>query len=160
MSKLGFSSSMLWAWAWLAIYLLGLTVFSTAGTAEGKNFAGIVETSPLMYIAAIINSGILIYLIKTVRQQTSDHIETINTPGLNTWGYLWRGFVLYFLQIPLFFVILFVLPLNLNVNKFDAGPILISEIIFIVTSAVCAWTLFSKDRRNQVRKMFATFRGY
>ena len=142
------------AWVLLSLYLLSLTFLPLIRPSEPT------DVKIILIATVILNPAILLYLIRFVRHQGANTGTPAEAPCLSTWGYFWRAFILYFFHIPLLIVVNLIVPLNLQASKLTPTHIALWELPFALVSAIGAWILFSKDRRSQVRLLFASFGGY
>ncbi len=141
--------SMRWAWLWLAIY----TVSSAALRFLSPSLTFAAKLTVL--VGTIVGPAIVLYTIRLVRHSTVRSVAE-----LNAWGYFWRAFLLFLLQIPMLLLTRLIIPFNANAEDFTAAEALAWFAISTAMCAVGAWLLFSTDRRSQFQFMFRSLRGY
>jgi len=142
------------AWVWLVLILASFTVFRLIQPSEP------LEVKVVLFITAILNPAILLYLIRLVRHQVASVGAPSPAPELSTWDYFWRAYVLFYFQLLLLLFVSLIVPLNLRVNEFDAVRLVLWELPFAVVSAAGAWLLYSTDRRGQLQLLIEAVRGY
>jgi pheromone shutdown protein TraB len=140
---------MRWAWFCLAIY----TVSSAA--LRFLNPSLTLAAKLALLVSTIVGPAVVLYVIRLVRHSTVRSVDE-----LNTWGYFWRAFLLFQLQIPMLLLARLIIPFKANAEDFTAAEVLAW---FAISTAMCtagAWLLFSTDRRGQFQFMFRSLRGY
>jgi hypothetical protein len=101
-----------------------------------------------------LNAAIAVSFIATLRSAGD------NPQLISIWGLAWRAVLATFASVLVKILVQGLLPIDSARAAFSVGNIVIWEVISLLAILIAAWALFSHNRRNQFRSMFAAIRGY
>ena len=157
MKTLSFDGTMRRGWMGLSVWMLCLSLRQFLR----EDLHG--TTQFMLFLCLIVNSGIVVYLIRQIRTGPRIDGQATTAAPLTGWGYVWRGFVAQIAAtILLALVRTFVVPIEFAraAGYFSATDLLFLEVPFLALTAVSIWLLFSHDKAQQARWVVSSIRGY
>jgi len=148
MLRVSFNSKMWIAWGVLAFLAIGYELGRGLMQADAA-------TASIMLSIALFNPLYLVWLIRALhgpKLVPSDEPPFILPTS--AWGFIWRCYIVYFVQLGISAMILQALPVG---KITEALP---WELFFLISSPIATWLLFSRDRKGQLSYILAAFGGY
>jgi hypothetical protein len=154
MFGVNFTRQMWWAWLFMALTFVAMTVPNLLGS-EGSVVEKLVGL-----LGDIVLPGVLIFSVCLVRSPNrSQHDVSENARPLSIWGNFWRAYVAGLGSMLLFLAFGFVFP-----GVFDGQYSVAENLLWFVAglpfNLLSAWLFFSRDRRGQAKYLFTALRGF
>ncbi len=114
------------------------------------------------FIFQIINSAYTILILDLLcRSKVKLEDIELEITNFSTWGYFWRGYISFYMFIPLWILIVNILPLNLpHRSEYTAITFLQVEPLYLLCVTMAVWACFSKNRISQLKYILSLIRGF
>jgi L-asparagine transporter-like permease len=138
---------MLIAWLFVSLFLISSQLLTLIRPSEVFGY------KPLIISFCVFNGWFIVWLINAIRSGEKKQ-------ELSAWGYWWRSYISMVAAIPILLALIYLLRLQINSTSLSLIHLFISNLLYLFTSAVSAWLLFSTDRKKQIQTIFSALRGY
>jgi hypothetical protein len=135
-----------------AFLILSLLTIIMTGM-EYMRYETSLATKVIYFFITVFDAAFIVAMINSLcRKPLADFSDAVAGTGFNTWGYLWRSFISYFSFIPLWTLLVTIIPLNFpDRGDYDSRTLLLMLPIAMACWTFAIWLLFSRNRLGQIK---------
>jgi len=139
--------------AWLALVIIGILISSLPSPVS---YSAVFLMISFIWLA--IYTAFVIFLLNKLA--TEDGVLKTRK-AITIWGYIWRSIIVYWISwIPALFSALILIGVQPDPPHPSIPAFLLIGTLQALFSVAVIWSIFSKDRKSQIRWLLSLGRGY